>query len=126
MTTNKNVRIYNYEVQEETDLLIPIMYDEGFKIYVNNKEVNYTKNLYNLISIKVNKGNNEIKLVFIPKMFKEGIIISLISFISLLIVTLSNKYFHWFNHKIILYPLYILTVIIAILFILKVYMLSWL
>ena len=102
------------------------MYDEGFKIYVNNKEVNYTKNLYNLISIKVNKGNNEIKLVFIPKMFKEGIIISLISFISLLIVTLSNKYFHWFNHKIILYPLYILTVIIAILFILKVYMLSWL
>ena len=46
-----------------------------------------------MISIKVNKGDNEVVIKYIPKYFKEGIYISIISLLILFgFYFISKKY----------------------------------
>lgn len=90
-------RVYNYKTEEDTSVLIPINYDEGLVIKVNGKEVNYVLNAYNMISINIEKGGNEIVISYVPKYLKEGIIVSIVSMLLLAIVYLTNKKFHYLD-----------------------------
>lgn len=123
--TIKNKRIYNLESDTDTNILIPINYDNNILIKVNNKPVTYELNAYNMFSINISKGTNTIEIEYIPKYLKEGTMISTLSIILLLITILLNKKFHFLKHKILLNILFYITLFIGILFILKVYILSW-
>lgn len=121
---DKNKKIYTYKAAEDTSLLIPVNYDTSFKISINDEEVSYTKNVYNMISIDVKKGSNTIVLKYIPKFKKEGLLISIITIAIVIFVSLLNKKFNILDKKFILYPLFVLSCLITIFFFLKVYVLS--
>lgn len=125
--TNGNKRVYSFNnVDGYKSVLIPINYDTGYKIIVNGKNVKYKSNIYNMISLDVDKGKNKIVIEYIPKTLKEGIIVTIGSLALLLIVYLSNKRLKYFNNKIILNGLFIISALIGIGFILKIYLLFWL
>ena len=123
---DKNTKIYDYKAKEDTSILIPVNYDDSLVVKVNGKEVKYELNAYNMLSIDVKKGNNKIEVTYIPKFFKEGIMISLISLGIFIVIWLTNKKFHYLDHKFILYPLFLISALIGFGFILKIYILFWL
>ena len=125
-TIYKNTITYQFYNDNNTHLLIPKLYDKGFKAYVNGQEVPIEKNIYDLMSLKIDKGANKVRLVFIPKMFKEGILIAIACGILLIITVILNKFFHFLDRKIIVYPLFVIVVLIGSAFMIKVYILSWL
>ena len=88
--------------------------------------VNYEKNVFNMISIDVLEGENEIIVRYVPKYFKEGIIISIGSIVIMLIILLINKKFNVLNSKIVLNIFFVISCLFAVLFIIKMYVLSWL
>ncbi len=121
-----NTKVYTYEANEDTSLLIPVNYDESLIVKVNGKKVDYKLNAYNMLSIDVKKGNNEIVVSYQPKFLKEGALISLGSLILLIFVYFTNKKFKYLDKKFILYPLFGITCLIGFVFILKIYILFWL
>ncbi len=126
ITTSSNTISYDFTNTNHSHLLIPKFYDDGFKAYVNGKEVPIEKNIYDLMSIKIDQGHNTVKLVFIPKMLKEGLTTCIACIIALLVSLLLNKYLHLLERKIIVYPLFGIVLLIGAFFIIKVYILSWL
>ena len=93
VSVSNNSKSYKFNSSYDTDILIPINYDDSLRVYVNGKEVDYKCNVINMISIKVNKGDNEVVIKYIPKYFKEGIYISIISLLILFgFYFISKKY----------------------------------
>lgn len=73
-------------------LFLPINYNKGYIGYNNGKKVDIQMIYDNYIGIKLNKGNNDITITFIPTGLNEGIIISLVFFIVALIVLNPKVY----------------------------------
>jgi hypothetical protein len=124
VSVNKNTKTYKFNIEEDSDILIPVNYDDAMKIYVNGEEVEYECNAINMYSIKVKKGDNEVVLKYVPKYFKEGFYISIGSLILMIIICITNEKFHYFDHKFILYPLFGGVCLVGLGFIIKVYILS--
>lgn len=82
---------YDYNSKEDTSVLIPISYNDNYKIKINNKEVDYQRNLYNMISIDIKKGNNKIEIAYKNNIYIIGLIISLISLITCIIYNKTRK-----------------------------------
>ncbi|MGN0634224.1 MAG: YfhO family protein [Oscillospiraceae bacterium] len=57
---------------------VSVPYDSNFKIKVNGKETEYKKAFSDFICFDVPKGENEIKITYIPKGFTAGVIVSVI------------------------------------------------
>ena len=82
----------NINVTKDGYFTITIPYDKGFKIYVDNKLVNYEKVNYAFIGFKINKGNHNIKLVYKSPMKNISIILSMCSIIcSIFILIIERK-----------------------------------
>lgn len=126
VSTKDSIKTFNYKAKEDTSVLIPVNYDESLIVKVNDKQVDYKLNAYNMLSIDVKKGNNKIEVSYVPKFFKEGIIVTIVSLVILLVVWLTNKKFHYLEHKFILYPLFAIAAVLGLLFMLKIYILFWL
>ena len=62
-----------------------IAYDEGWSAYVDGKKVDTFKIANAYLGFNVPSGTHEIRLVFYPKMLKEGLIISGVSLLVLFI-----------------------------------------
>lgn len=122
ITNNK--KVYEYETEEDTKLLIPLNYDSSFNLKVNGEKVPFTNNVYNMISLTVKKGKNTIEVEYTPKFFKEGIIISIVSVLLVVIISLLNKKFNFLDKKIILYPLFTICSLLFLAFFVKIYILS--
>lgn len=67
-------------------LYMSIPYDEGFKIYLNDKEYKYEKVDNSFIGIKVEKGEYEVAIKYNSPLLKEGLVISSIGFIAFLVI----------------------------------------
>lgn len=91
---NKNKLNIQVEAQKGDYLLLPITYDKGFEVYVNNKKTEVIKYLNNYMNIPLENGKNKIELVFIPPYLKIGIIISTLTTLIVGIFTYLNKKFH--------------------------------
>ena len=77
------------DMKESGYFVTSIPYDEGFKVYVDNKVVEKQIVNKSFLGFKLSKGNHNIKIVYKSPLQKEGLILSfigLISFISLLII----------------------------------------
>jgi uncharacterized membrane protein YfhO len=81
---------YTYDAPKDTAVLLPINYDDDYTITVNGQKVDYTCNLYNMLSINVSKGKNIIEVTYNHTWFKRGAIISGVSFIILCISCVTS------------------------------------
>ena len=86
-----NKRTYEFKLNEDSDILIPISYNENYVIKVNGKEIDYTNNVYNMLSVNLDKGDIKLEISYLPKYFKECLIISLISFVGIIVFVFIDK-----------------------------------
>ena len=75
------------DVKKDSTLMLTIPYEKGWTIYVDNKKVNYYEVLNTFIGIDINKGRHTVELKYETPGLKLGIIISLISLSTLLIIS---------------------------------------
>ena len=97
---HNNLNITNYngntiegtiKVQDEGYFSVSIPYDKGFKIYDNNKEVNYELVNTSFIGFPINKGTHTIKLVYTPPLSKISKTISIITLITLVTIIIYKR-----------------------------------
>ena len=82
----------NINVTKDNQILYTsIPYDKGFKVYVDNKEVEKLKTLDTLLALKLDKGNHEIIIKYETRGLKLGIILSIIGIMLFTITTINNK-----------------------------------
>ncbi len=79
------------DVKNDGYFILSIPYDEGFKIKVNDKYINYEKVNDSFIGFKINKGSYDIDIVYEAPLLKIGFILSLIGLILLLIDILRKR-----------------------------------
>ena len=116
---NKNKIEITGDSPKDTNILIPINYDEGFK---GNTEI---KRVYNtFIGIPLKKGNNNIELTFKPKAFTISVYITLLTILLMIIAYFIKKKFDIRNIKFIMYTFWILGILIYGFFIVKFYVIS--
>lgn len=94
-----NVKITNYKsnriessvkVDYSMTMYSSIPYDNGWKVYINNKQVKTFKLAESLLGFDIPKGENNIKLIYIPEKFYLGISISLISLCIIMVYELNT------------------------------------
>ena len=75
----------NIRLNEDGYVCFEIAYDQGWHVEIDGKETE-TEAIYGVfLGAQLEKGEHDIKIYYIPKGFKEGVIISLISAIMLCI-----------------------------------------
>lgn len=77
------------DMKESGYFVTSIPYDEGFKVFVDNKAVEKQIVNKSFLGFKLSKGNHNIKIVYKSPLQKEGLILSflgLVSFVSLSII----------------------------------------
>lgn len=92
---DRNKLYASIEGNKDESLFLTIPYDLGWNAEINGKKVVIEKVFGDFISIPLNEGLNDIKLTFIPRGFKEGIIISIITIFSSIIIALLNKRYNF-------------------------------
>ena len=76
-------------------LFLPLSYDGGYSISVNNQPVQIHRVFDTFMAVKLNKGNNTIKVTYVPQGFKAGIFISiagLLAFAAMLLLLKRGFY----------------------------------
>ena len=104
---------YDIDVTNNMDngyLFLPINNISGLKAYVNDREVQIESYINNFVSIKLDNGNNNIKIRYEMPMFKLGIIVSIIGIICLLLFNKINV------NGVILNITYYIYIIVCLLF----------
>ena len=99
----KNYNIINGNIEVENDgyFIIKIPYDNGFKIYIDNEEKQVLKLSNSFIGTKIEKGNHDIKIIYNAPLLKLGKIISIITFLIIIISLYLNKRGKKYMNKII-------------------------
>ena len=69
------------DVKEKGELLLSIPYDEGWKATVDGVEVEIYAWKNAFLALEAEEGEHEIQLIYCPRGFKGGLIISLVAFI---------------------------------------------
>ena len=77
--------------KEDSYLITSFPYDEGFKAFIDNKEVK--KEIVNtaFLGFKVPRGKHDLKIKYTSPGYKEGIIISIIGMISMFTILYIEK-----------------------------------
>ena len=81
---------------DESVLLIALPYDKGWKVYVNDQEVDVFKANGGFISFKIPQGQSDIRMYFVPYGFKTGFMLSVLGtllFMYILFIDLKPKIF---------------------------------
>lgn len=87
---------FGFESDNDSFMIISIPYDEGWSIQVDGENVEYYNVNFGFIGLPIEKGTHDVTMYFVPKGLKQGIIISGISFIVLVVyvVLLKKKHNH--------------------------------
>ena len=91
VTLEKDTVKANIESEKEAYLTFQIPFDSGWRATINGKNTEIVKMNGAFLGIKLQKGNNEIKLTYIPRYFKISALLSLISIMALLIIICLEK-----------------------------------
>ena len=78
----------NNKASGSIHLLIP--YDAGWKLYIDEAECVVQQDSLSFIKIPVEAGQHDIKLIYTPKGFLIGTVISTVSFLFLLMLIIEN------------------------------------
>ena len=79
------------DVQTSCDAVLSLPYEDGYRIYVNGEKREYGAYRDSLILLRLNPGDDEIVIGYIPKGLMPGIIISLVFIISSVIYFAIGK-----------------------------------
>ena len=109
-----NKRYHTYAKNNDSYLFLPINNIKGLRAYVNNKEVKINNYFDNFVSIKLDKGENYVKIKYGMPLFKIGIIVSIFGVLLLIFIKKYIIYDGVFIN--ITYYVYILLVIILFLY----------
>lgn len=94
VTYDRNQIKVDLEVNEEGKLLfLPINYNKGYHATNNGEKTEIIKAYDNFIGIKLNRGENNIKISFMPTGFIPCLIVSATALIIMIIMLVSNLYF---------------------------------
>lgn len=123
-TKMSTMKISYNNIDNNKSLLIPINYSDGFIITNNNKEISYTSNFNNYISVDLEEGNNYIVIKYRPKYFDLGLYLTIITIlVSNLFIYLNNKV-NFFENKIYFNTASTILYILGAILFLKVYIFS--
>lgn len=129
---NGNKITAKINTDEEKIIMLPIAYNEGYKATNNDEELKIIKVYDNFIGIKLNKGENNIKISYIPTGLIPSIIISMITSVIAIILIKTNLYnkiieCKWLQNitYIIYLVLYLSTVIIIYIGLTIIFMISY-
>ena len=86
--TKEDIITGNIDVKEDSYFNISIPYDKGFKILLDNKQIEYEKTNKNFIGFPISKGKHSITIEYNAPYKNISIIISITSLIALII---TNK-----------------------------------
>lgn len=126
ITTDDNRIIIDKSIStDDTNIIIPLAYDEGFTVTDNGQKVESARYAGLFTRIPAVKGDNRIILTFVPKGMRIGGIISLVCvMISILLIRMSGhipaiadritKYAFNFIYGAIMTVMYLIPVIYAI------------
>lgn len=78
-------------VRKNSNFILTIPYDKNFIIKVDNKKVNYHKVNTSFIGFKITEGKHKIEVKYENKYLKTGMIISLLSFVIIVIMLIREK-----------------------------------
>ena len=77
---------------DSTTILTTLPYDEGWKVYVDGEEVEYSKALDALIAFNIETaGEHSIEFKYAPKTFTLGLAISLLSLVLFVFIIIFEK-----------------------------------
>ena len=79
------------DVQTSCDAVLSLPYEDGYRIYVNGEKREYGAYRDSLILLRLNPGDDEIVIGYIPRGLMPGIIISLVFIISSVIYFAIGK-----------------------------------
>ena len=81
------------EIRTDTDgyICLPIPYEQGWRAVVNNKRAELFRMQSGLIAVKVKKGQNVLRLTFIPLGFITGIMVTYLSFLILFLLQVIGQ-----------------------------------
>lgn len=82
---NNNKLAGNIKINNNSYLFLSIPYDKNWNIYIDNKKIKPKKVLNTFIGFKIDNGYHQIRMIYIPKEFIIGLIISFTTFIGLII-----------------------------------------
>lgn len=88
---SENKFIGQNNLKKESLITTTIPYDQGWKIKINNQNVKIYKWSDNFIAFKMPEGNSKVNITYSVPYFKISAVISLITFILLLIITLKKR-----------------------------------
>ena len=98
-TNNYNKITTTINLETSQNILLPYVNLDGYKVYVNGKETNFTNEFLGLMTLNLSAGTNEIVIEFNNPLLKYcviGLIIGIIFIIiSLIIKVIRNR----FNYK---------------------------
>lgn len=86
-----NMLIVNSNNVEDMFMVSNVPFDEGWRVSINNVEVKTYSTNGGFVSFFVPSAGGEIKFYFMPKGFKTGIIISILSSILFLILVINHE-----------------------------------
>lgn len=73
------------EVDKETDFVLSLPYEKGYRIFVNGERTDYSEYRNALLRIRLNAGTNTVRIGFLPPGFLAGVFISLIFTVIILL-----------------------------------------
>lgn len=92
MKIGKNKITLKVTSEKDGYIAMPISFDEGLRATVNDKKQNVQKINQCFSGVKISKGTSNITITFIPRYFKMGLIMSIVSLVCLIIViSVENK-----------------------------------
>ena len=109
--------------EEEKILFLPIGYSDSYKATNNGKKIDTIKLYDNYIGIKLSKGENNIKLTYMPAGFKLFRVVSIISLIITLVLLKTKFYQTIINNNIINNIAYYIYLVLYVGFIFLIYIL---
>ena len=87
----KNNKFSGYiDTKENSTLFLSIPYDKGWRAYDNGKKIKVNKSVGDFITLNLDKGHHNIKLVYYSEGFFKGLLITMIS-IGILTVYIIKK-----------------------------------
>ena len=89
---DKNKLTGEIDLDEDSLLFLSIPYNEGWKVYIDGKKVNYKSIADTFMGIEVPKGKHKVTMKFYPRGILLGTIISLLSIIGIVILQRKEVY----------------------------------
>ena len=82
---NRSLSVTATTDDNDSVLMLPVTYDSGWRCTVNGKHAPVHRAMGNFLGVPLEKGENTVKLTFLPKGFRLGLPVSIVSVIALAI-----------------------------------------